>query len=800
MSKLFSLFLLCLLFFSCQSDKNFIKNKHLFDDGWKFFLGDTSNAVSTNFNDENWRSVSLPHDWSIESAPDISEPSKGDGGYYPNGVGWYRKTFSAPEDWSDKKLNIYFEGVYMNAEVYLNEKKLGIQPYGYTSFSFDLTPYLQIGKKNTIAVRVNNSEQKNSRWYSGSGIYRHVWLNVTNDVHISQWGLKIATPSVSKESATVNVISLIKNESNESRKINIKYQVQFEGDAIAESENSEIIIQPNEEYEVEQKFEINNPLLWHPDSPELYNLEVRLFENSNLIDNKEETFGIRDLKFSAVDGFELNGKKTVLYGGNVHHDNGSLGAAAYDRAEIRKVKLLKEAGFNAVRTSHNPPSETFLYACDSLGLLVIDEAFDGWKVQKNTHDYAKYFEKWWKHDVQSMVLRDQNHPSIIMWSIGNEIIERKSPEAVETARKLSDAVKEIDTTRPVTSAMTTWDNDWEIFDPLMAEHDVAGYNYQLFRAEEDHSRKPSRIILQTESYPNKAFFNWNLVRKHDYIVGDFVWTAMDYLGESGIGQYYYPGEPAGEHWAGDHFPWHGAYCGDINLIGQRKPISHYRSMLFNGEEKLYMAVQEPNPEEGNIQLTSWAVWPTWESWTWPEHIGENLKVEVYSKYPNLKLFLNDSLVGEDSNSIENEFKTIFEVPYESGVLRVIGYDDDSNKESFELKTAAKPARIALSADRTKLDANGRDLSFVDVVITDKQGVLNPNANNLLHFELEGPGEIIAVDNASLKFTGKYSSKSRKAWKGRAMVIVKSNKEPGTIKLKVNSNKLESNFIEIETGI
>ncbi|HTG65934.1 MAG TPA: glycoside hydrolase family 2 TIM barrel-domain containing protein, partial [Flavobacterium sp.] len=592
-----SLFLFSLLTLNCVSAQkkiqaDFERNQN-FDADWKFALGDSSENSSENLDDKNWRKLDLPHDWSIEGKSAKNNPSEGDGGFFPAGTGWYRKSFSVPAHWKNQKVAIYFEGVYMNAEVFVNGKSVGMQPYGYTSFEYDLTPYLKFGQQNTIAVKVDNSKQKNSRWYSGSGIYRHVWLKVRNPIHIKTWGVSITTPKVTNEKATVQIKTKVKNETETlqimavSTTLSIK-KVNGSNTVSMNTDNTVgVDLKAGEEKEIIQNIEVEKPILWSPETPDLYRAEVQIMKGGAIkagdtpIDVVRKNFGIRTIEFTPENGFVLNGRKIELNGGCVHHDNGALGAAAYDRAEVRKVELLKAAGFNALRTSHNPPSEAFLDACDRLGMLVIDEAFDGWKEKKTTYDYASIFDKWWKHDVESMVLRDRNHPSIIMWSIGNEIIERKEPAAVETAKMLATAVRNIDATRPVTSAMTTWDKSWEIFDPLMAAHDVAGYNYQLHHAESDHARVSSRIIVQTESYPKDAFSNWNLVQKHNYIIGDFVWTAMDYLGESGIGRYFYPGEPAGEHWEANLFPWHGAYCGDVDLTGWRKPISHYRSMLYN---------------------------------------------------------------------------------------------------------------------------------------------------------------------------------------------------------------------------
>ncbi|MFA9187363.1 sugar-binding domain-containing protein [Flavobacterium magnesitis] len=795
-----SLFLFSLIIGCASAKKETLVSKQNFNNDWKFSLGESSTANAVSFDDSSWRKLDLPHDWSIEGKSEKNNPSGGENGFFPTGMGWYRKTFSVPVQWKNQKVAIYFEGVYMNAEVFINGKSVGIQPYGYTSFEYDLTPYLKFGQQNTIAVKVDNSKQKNSRWYSGSGIYRHVWLKVKNQIHIKNWGVGISTPEVTNEKAIVQVKTIVKNETASSQIILLATNItNKKGRAVANTD-IKVELQPNEEKEVTQNLAVENPMLWSLETPNLYTANVNIRQGNRDLDVITKDFGIRTIEFSAENGFLLNGKKIELNGGCVHHDNGALGAAAYDRAEERRVELLKAAGFNALRTSHNPPSEAFLDACDRLGMLVIDEAFDGWKVKKTTYDYARVFEKWWKHDVESMVLRDRNHPSIIMWSTGNEIIERKEPAAVETAKMLANAIRNIDPTRPVTSAMTTWDKSWEIFDPLMAAHDVAGYNYQLHHAESDHERVPSRIIVQTESYPKDAFSNWNLVQKHSYIIGDFVWTGMDYLGESGIGRYVYPGETAGEPWEANLYPWHGAYCGDVDLTGWRKPISHYRSMLYNNNEKIYMAVREPNPDSGAIKLTTWAVWPTWESWTWPGYEGENIEVEVYSKYPKVRLYLNDKVIGEKETGLGQEFKATFTIPYTSGELKAVGLENNEEVESVLLKTAQQATKIKLTADRNEITADGQDLSYITVEITDDKGILDPNAVNQLTFNLSGAGVIVGVDNADLKDTDLYIANTRKAWHGRAIVIVKSTKESGVIHLEVTTSGLETAIIKLKTKI
>jgi len=774
-----------------------VQRKQLFDNNWKFLLGDSLSAMAVDFNDKSWQNLDLPHDWSIIGKPDLKNPMGGAGGYFPAGVGWYRKSFSVPPSWKGKCVSVYFEGVYMNSEVFINGKSIGLHPYGYTSFSYDLTPFLDFNNENVISVRVDNSRQINCRWYSGSGIYRHVWLVVTEPVHVAHWGLAITTPEVSSEKATVRIKTLVKNETGLPQIITLKTKL-LEANTKKAGENQlNVELSANSEKEVEQIITLSNPLLWTPETPYLYIAQVQILKDNRKIDETKTDFGIRSLKFTTENGFQLNGKTVKINGGCVHHDNGCLGAAAFDRAEERRVELLKLAGFNSIRTSHNPPSEAFLDACDRLGMMVIDEAFDGWKESKTSYDYAIIFDAWYQRDIEAMVLRDRNHPSIIMWSIGNEIMERKKPEAVETAKMLANCVYKNDPSRPVTSAMTTWDEDWEIFDPLFAAHDIGGYNYQLHRAASDHARVPSRIMIQLESYSRDAFNNWKMVKENHYIIGDFVWTALDYLGESGIGRWYYPGEKPGEHWEGELFPWHGAYCGDIDLIGWRKPISHYRSMLYNSTEKIYMAVREPNPDSGKIKTTLWSVWPTWESWTWPGYEGKELLVEVYSKYPKVQLYLNSKLIGEQTTTEDQQFMAVFNVPYTEGLLSAVGVIDDKEVETFNLKTSGDAGKIKLIADRQRIFSDGQDLAFITIELTDKDGNLQPNAQNQLYFNVNGPGVIAGVDNANIKDIDPYVGTARKAWHGRALVVIRSTKNAGDIKLTVSSHGLTESTITIK---
>lgn len=748
--------------------------KLLFDDAWQFSYGDFQ---------EKWRNLTLPHDWSIEQNIDKDAPAGNDGGYYPTGIGWYRKEYVVPASMKGEKIYLYFEGVYMNSSVYVNDQLVGGHPYGYTSFFCDATQAIIPGKKNIIKVRVDNSQQKNCRWYSGSGIYRHVWLIHTPKTHIANWGVRIYTPQVSATEATVEIKTIVKNESAANREVDVVAQV-----AGAQDASSKITIPANSEQEIKQLLIVKSPKLWDIDSPNLYDAKVSIVENGKTIDTYQQSFGIRSISYSNK-GFFLNGKKINITGGCLHHDNGILGAAAFNRAEARKVRLMKEAGFNAARTSHNLPSEAFLDECDRQGLLVIDEAFDGWRDAKNAHDYATLFDKYWQEDIEGMVLRDLNHPAIMAWSIGNEVIERKKLEVVTTAHKLASKIRKYDN-RPITSALASWDKDWEIYDPLAAEHDIVGYNYMIHKHESDHQRVPNRVMWQTESYPKDAFKNWTLVNDYDYIVGDFVWTALDYLGESGIGRWWYDGDVPGEHYQRPLYPWHAAYCGDIDLTGWRKPISHYRSMLYNDTEKLYLAVKEPDGYKGKIRTGLWAVWPTWESWNWPGWEGKDIEVEVYSKYPTVRLYLDNKLIGEKAVSRDTQFKAAFNVPYQEGTLKAEGIENGIVKESKMLASASAPAAIRLIAENKELKANGEDLAFVQVEVIDKEGRICPNAEIQLTASVSGQGTLAAMGNADIKDTDSYADNSHKTWKGRALVVVRSTHEKGKILLSIKATGIK----------
>ena len=744
--------------------------RQLFDFGWQFThrsaspLGSSKNGTT--------QTVDLPHDWDIFEGPVSGEGATGTGGgWFEAGKGEYRKTFATP---NADIVKLHFEGVYQKAEVYVNGQKAGQHHYGYTPFTVDVTKYLNKDKKkiNEVVVKVDNSEQPNCRWYSGSGIYRHVWLETKPALHIAENGVFVTTPEVSAAKAKMQVEVTVQNESQADRNATV----------VVGGSQLMVAVKAGESKTVSTTLYVNNPRLWSPESPTLYEAKVELKENGTTIDNATAKYGIRSFSFDAEKGFVLNGKPLLINGACVHHDDGVLGAMAFDDAEIRKVRQMKEAGFNLIRTSHNPTTRAFLDACDSIGMLVIDEAFDGWRTQKNPYDYSTVIDSCYREDIHAMVLRDRNHPSVISWSIGNEVIERKDIRVIHTAKLLKQAILDCDTTRPVTEALCAWDSDWEIYDPHFDVLDIGGYNYMIFKHASDHQRNPKRVMWQTESFPRDAFKNWAVVNDFPYVVGDIVWTGLDYLGESSIGRYYYEGERPGEHWFDGGFPeWHGAYCGDVDITGWRKPISHYREMLWHNDTPLYMAVKEPDGYHGKILETSWSVWPTWESWTWPGWDGKPVEVEVYTRQPEVKLYLDDQLIGTKQVSRDTEFKAVFSVPYKAGTLRA-----EAGGESVILKTAGEPARLRLTPDRTTMTADGQSLTFITVEVVDKQGTPVPEAAISCEAIVKGAGTLLAFASADLKDTEPYTSPRVKTWKGRALLVVRSAQKKGSVSVSIRS--------------
>lgn len=812
------------------------------DSNWRFFLGDPANAEGLSFSDSAWRSVDLPHDWSIEGTPNEKNLTGSGGGFFPAGVGWYRKTFTAPQDWKGKQVSVEFDGVASNATVYLNGKRLGIHPYAYTSFRFDLTPGLDFSRPNVLAVRVDNSQQPSSRWYSGSGIYRHVRVIVTEPIHVAPWGVFVSTPDATSKSATVIVRTQLQNNSAESTEATVRTTLFSELGQPVAKDQSQLQIGAGSHEEISQKIALANPNLWSPETPALYRTVTEIIQDGKVVDRVQTSFGVRSLAWSVDKGLLLNGKSIKLVGGSVHHDNGPLGAAAFDRAEERRVELLKAAGYNAVRTAHNPPSPAFLDACDHVGILVLDEPFDVWKAHKVKFDYATYFDDWWRRDISSMVLRDRNHPSIVIWGIGNEIPELEVEQGRAIGKQLADQVRSLDNTRPLTLAFpgtTTAPNAEAVFSQL----DITGYNYNLIPSyAADHKQLPSRIMLTTESLPAKAYPLWQISQDNPFVLGDLTWTAMDYLGESGIGAWSY-GTPEQARMADQimsnmmgntatidkmflgmangvdvmaamaqgnsdpaakaamavmfhGYPWHAANCGDLDLTGYRKPQSYYRDILWNGGDRVYATVRLPEPEGKKIIAVGWAVDPTLPSWTWPDREGKDMQVEVYAGTEKVRLYLNDKLVGEMPT--KEQRKALFTVPYAPGTLKAVGVNGDRVVATSVLQTAGDPVRLRLRADRNVLQADGEDLSFVTVEAVDAEGRLQPNAAAEVQFSASGPGTIVAVGNGDGTSKESYLGDHRSLFNGRALVVVRTSRTPGSIRLAASEPGMTAGEITIRT--
>ncbi|HSI07619.1 MAG TPA: glycoside hydrolase family 2 TIM barrel-domain containing protein [Rariglobus sp.] len=764
-----------------------------FDAGWRFLRADAPGAEAPMFDDSQWRTLDVPHDWSIEDLPP-KENSRHVGPFDPDasenkhftantvgGIGWYRKHFTLTE--TGKLAAVRFDGVYMNTEVWINGHRLGEHPHGYTSFEFDLTPHLKpAGQDNVLAVRVRN-EGKNSRWYSGSGIYRHVWFTVTDPVHVPTWGVFVITPEVSKYKALVRISTEVLNSGAAETDVLVRTRLRNAGGKLVGTTESTLRLPAGALRTTEQTLDVRAPNLWSLDAPALYSADVEIVVAGKTIDTVSTPFGIRKIEVDAAHGFRLNGEPLKLKGGCIHHDNGPLGAAAIDRAEERKVELLKANGFNALRSSHNPPSPALLAACDRLGMLVIDEAFDQWNKSKerNQQDYHRFFKDWFERDIASMVRRDRNHPSVVMWSVGNEIPEQFNPGDIGT--RLRAAVLSHDPTRPVTQAVST---DWgkviknwdQLSDPAFAHLDVAGYNYLPDKYESDHARHPERVILTTESYPKDVFEYWELVEKHPYVIGDFVWTAMDYLGESGLAHNLLSNQK-------DSFfmpwPWFNAWSGDLDMCGEKKPQSFYRDVVWR-RSAIEMAVHAPIPSGLTETLSGWA-WPNeHQSWTWSGHEGTPLQVSVYSRCDTVRLELNGKVIGENPVSPATKLTVKFDVPYAPGELRASGLINGKIVAWTTLTTAGAPKKLKLTADRTKIRANRNDLSYVTVEVVDARGQRVPDAVISIRFSVSGAGELAGQASAVPNEPASFRTPVRKTFQGRALAILRPLGAPGTITL------------------
>lgn len=781
----------------------------LFDADWKFHRGDVKAASKVHFDDSKWQEVDLPHDWSIMKldgqngetviGPFSKDESQGgpSTGQVVGGISWYRKTFSLPEDKNLPNTIINFDGVYMDCDIWMNGKKVATHPYGYTAFDINITPYMKAGE-NVIAVCVRNLG-KNTRWGTGSGIYRHVRLMRKGDSYIKSNGLLVSTKSVGDGSAILKVNAETEGKDLHNASLDLTL-IDAEGKEVASKQI------PIAGKAAQGTIKVQNPLLWSTDNPYLYKVEASLVENGKVIDKDSFNFGIRTISYNADNGFLLNGAPILLKGGCMHHDNGFLGAAAIDRAEERRVELMRASGFNAIRCSHNPPSREFLDACDKLGMLVIDESFDMWEREKNPEDYHRFFKEWWANDIKSMVTRDRNHPCVIMWSVGNEINERAEELGYRITRQLADEVKKYDSTRPVTAAICHLTDhpgqDWDTTAPSFDILDIGGYNYLWGIYESDHEKHPDRVMYGSESTADQAYDTWKMVEKHPYVIGDFLWTGMDHLGEAGIGCSRLDDSP--NKGFCQPWPWFNNFSGDIDLCGNKKPQSLYRDILWN-IKPISINVHSPIPVGRSEDLSYWG-WPDEvPSWNWNADSIRNitgntdLDVRVFSKYPVVRLMLNGKMIGEQPAGEANKYIAKFKVPYEPGVLKAFGVVDGIEQVETSLSTTGTPVKIRLTVDRDTINADRNDLAYVKIELLDSMGNVVPDDDVTLSLYCSGNAEIAGCGNACPTDMHSFNNTNGcRTWRGKALAIIRPDKNPtpSKVTLTVKGGDLPKEDIEL----
>lgn len=808
---------------ACSSPK--APRSQSFDDGWLFALDiPEDDASAADFDDSAWRRLNLPHDWSIEGDFSADNLSGTGGGFLPGGLGWYRKHFTLDEPQTPENVYIDFDGVYMDASVYVNGVLLGTRPYGYISFSYDLTPYIKYGEDNVIAVRVDNSLLPDSRWYSGCGIYRNVWLRRLNPVHIAQWGQQVLPTDVTDESARLSVVTSVEGESGSA--LTVKALLSDPSGKVVAQESSAV-----ENSLSVLEFSVPAPSLWSVDSPSLYTVSTELISDGKVIDTYETKTGFRYTSFDPVKGFSLNGKPMKLNGVCLHHDAGALGTAVSERAIERQLQIMKGMGVNAIRCSHNPPAPELLDLCDRMGFVVMDEAFDMWRKRKTKYDYARYFNEWHEKDLTDFVVRDRNHPSIIMWSIGNEVLEQWTDASADTlsldqanlilnfghketvkaeseglsvntllACKLADMVRGLDPSRPITSGCNEPGSYNHLFKG--GALDIIGYNYHEGWFKDVPSTFPGMPFVVTESVsalmtrgyyrmPSDTMFVWpsswdkpffdesvscssydnchvpwgstheemlRQVARNDFIMGQFVWTGFDYIGE-----------PTPYPW-----PARSSYFGLVDLAGFPK-------------DAYYLYQSQWRPDLKVLHL--------FPHWNWKE--GET--VDMWAYYNNadeVELYVNGVSQGVRKPS-QDVLHASWRVKFAPGKVEAVSRKDGKEVCRTAINTAGEPYKVVLTPDRSLIKSDGKDLSYFTADVLDKDGNLCPWADNEISFQVSGAGENVGVDNGSPISHERFKSDHRKAFYGKALLIVRNNGSKGKIKVSASADGLRGCEVEIK---
>lgn len=793
-----------------------------FNESWLFFNEEAEGAEQATFNDSDWRKLSLPHDWAIEGPFDIKYNARC-GGLPFHGTGWYRKHFKMDAAAKGKVVRIEFEGAMYDAYVWVNGQLVGNRPYGYIGFEFDISKYLKYdGSDNVISVRLR-PQDLSSRWYPGAGLYRSVWLKIDEAVHVKQWGTFITTPTATAALGVIQNETTVVNNGNSDAEVNVKHEYFDASGKLAATENETITVKANSSEISGLYVKVKNPKLWDLATPHLYQSVTTISKNDKVLDTYKTKFGIRSISYTK-DGFFLNGKQVRFNGVCLHHDNGALGSAVYRRADERKLQIMKSMGVNAIRTSHNPPSREFLELCDELGLLVQDEAFDVWKMEKVENGYNVFFEDWAERDLKDMVLRDRNHPSIVMWSIGNEIIEQKDKKnGWRTGKMLNDYIKELDRTRPTSAGFNHYSAPYD--NNLAQQVDIAGANYKPTKYSEIRANYPELPIYGSETssctssrgvyhlpiekyqtHESKHVTSYDLVgppwayppdiefhfqEQNPYSMGEFIWTGFDYLGEPT--PYGGKDNSTNGYWNED-WPSRSSYFGAVDLCGFPKDRFYLYQSQWTTKPMIHLLPH----------------------WNWEGMEGETIPVYSYTNCDSAELFVNGKSMGvkvkgEDLTELQvnflryepktfkSKYRLSWNVPYQAGTIKVVGYKNGKQVVEKQISTAGKPAKVNLSVDRKEIQADGSDLAYVTVRIEDANGNLCPNATNLVDFSVKGVGELIAVDNGDQTSIESFQANHRKAFSGMCLAIIKSDKNnAGTIKLTAKSKGLKSNSITVQS--
>jgi beta-galactosidase len=808
-----------------------LRSEQSFDAGWLFYRGDATGADAPSFDDSSWQPVDLPYDWSIEDLPyatstdatasddpsllvyksgapaeptppavigpfdEVNSAGAGATGWTVGGIGWYRKHFTLPASASGQHAELRFDGVYQNADVYINGTHLGFHPYGYTPIVFDLTPYLNTDGTNVVAVRVDNSG-KTSRWYSGSGIYRHTWLTLTGPVRVPVYGVYVTTPQVGAQESVAHVEVSVANLGTGTATPQVKITILSPNGALVTA-----AVTPSQTLAggatatFSADLQVSHAELWSPESPSLYTAQAEVLDGGAAADTTGTAFGFRSLEWSGTAGFLLNGKPVKVLGGCVHDNHGPVGAVGLYRTEERRVEVLKAAGFNMIRTAHNPPTPALLDACDRLGMLVWDEFTDMWDTGKNPQDYSVYFAQYWQQDLTSMIMRDRNHASVVIWSLGNEIIE----DSMYATRgpQLAALVRSLDLTRPITlgggATAGASDPSWQYVDVGDVHYNANGDGYGPI-----HAAHPGSAMTQSEDWPATIYDDWAFVQANEWAVGNWVWTAWDYLGESEIGktlvapagtaetignQTVNPGWTNGSNLYYSYtngYPWFQSNCGDIDMIGQRKPQNYWRAAVY-GFSALEVLVERPVPSGDEQEAVWWGYYDEQQSWTWDVAAGQSLTVHVYTPGDNVRLLLNGTEVPGGAVT-PSKAVAAFSVPYAPGELTAIASKNGREIGRQTLVTAGAPAGLRLTPDTAGLTTSRDDLAHVLVEVVDARGQVVPDAVLEVNFEVSGAGDLAAVANGNPHNVDSFRQPHRYTWHGQAQAIVRPGKAPGIMTL------------------